>query len=164
MGRHPCENCGEEGWDYSETYCPQSIENIDLCTYWDGRDICPNCLVLKECIKCNKDGCQYCIVKHCDDCKAVVCTDCKALLDIKVKFSSCGHLKCDTRSGEEDYCLDCIRKQQKNKTEEDAQHDTILLKSILPNIKTYELKNYISGWIRSHDDLEVKQSSKKRKL
>ncbi len=71
MGRHPCERCGKEGWDYSETYCP----NSNSCEYWDGHDICPSCMIYTACSLCSRAGCSYCVRVHCTDCKMTVCTN-----------------------------------------------------------------------------------------
>lgn len=74
MGRHPCDRCGKEGWDYSETYCPNSQDG-GHCTYWDGCDICPSCMVYATCSLCAKEGCSYCVQEHCDECRVSVCTE-----------------------------------------------------------------------------------------
>jgi hypothetical protein len=54
MGRHPCNSCGKEGWDYSQQL--SEICHNGICTYWDGIDICPECMVYVDCERCGLSG------------------------------------------------------------------------------------------------------------
>ena len=38
MGRHPCERCRSEDWDYTETHCPN-----DACEYFYRKELCLEC-------------------------------------------------------------------------------------------------------------------------
>lgn len=66
MGRHPCESCGQEGWDYSDNYCPAKCGYAE-----DGTDICPDCMVEVECDVCGMRGCDSCVSDHECVCRAL---------------------------------------------------------------------------------------------
>jgi len=112
MGRHPCESCGDEGWDYSESYCPRAKHGCNYAT--DGIDICPDCMVYENCAVCDVKGCSNCVHDHKCIClttgkskdlvrceKSLVCgKHCQASLE-PVLFG-CGHYQCVAREDDEE--------------------------------------------------------------
>lgn len=166
MGRHPCESCGSEGWDYSETYCPQSIKDEELCTYWDGRDICPDCIEFVDCNRCEKQGCSFCIKKHCTKCEGNLCSECTNYKDGDVErkvgvvtFPACGHKSCNgflLLGKELDYCKPCSAKQKQLETQKQKvlekqleKEDAIVLFSVHSHFKSKSMKTVISNWLTS---------------
>ena len=60
MGRHPCNDCGDEGWDYSDQgLCERNGCDDMMC---DGTDLCEVCReehCESPCLFCD-ELCQYC--------------------------------------------------------------------------------------------------------
>mmetsp|Transcript_9756 Transcript_9756/g.19580 ORF Transcript_9756/g.19580 Transcript_9756/m.19580 type:complete len:191 (-) Transcript_9756:301-873(-) len=189
MGRHPCESCGEEGWDYCENLCPRE------CDYNDGRDICEKCFPgEKECSVqgCYTEGCGFCVEEHCQTCKHLVCPDCDE--EIEQRTFGCGHDGCtvleyvkpdedeEPEDGAADgavsedkvpaFCPKCVRAQEATRAEKSAKaavdqyrkdlpSDLALVESILSQVKTVELRALLVNWRGSAHQSE--SSNKKRK-
>jgi hypothetical protein len=178
MGRHPCDRCGEEGWDYSETYCPRSdVDDGGLCTYWDGCEICPDCMVLVSCDRCGTEGCDFCVKDHCPSpqpirkrghattavesvsskCHSNLCSTCNDHSVAQVAFPSCGHTACNgfVKVGAAlDYCQACTTlNTQKEKGSELAvqqqleSDDAIVLKTVQAQFKSESLKKTAANWL-----------------
>ena len=165
MGRHPCDVCGDEGWDYTDTYCANSGNGP--CDYWDGRDVCEECMVYVECGLCDREGCDHCIEMHCDDCQVYVCTS-KAIgggnkkskkeegeeekelpcMDSVIEDAKyeCGHTGCSTLPNKS-FCPKCFRKNQAEQHLVDQKHDLELMRTMRGQLKTCEAREFVGFYI-----------------
>lgn len=158
MGRHPCERCFSEEWGYSCQYCPADCDYAPNL----GIELCDRCLIERQCLKCEKSGCEFCIRPHCDSCKAKVCKKCKP--KIKPKDYACGDSMCDVLGAvdgdEEPACINCVRTSIRHAVRAKLAADVALVASIVDQCQTDELHDLLQKFINdAAPKLQSKQAA-----
>jgi hypothetical protein len=162
MGRHPCERCNSESWDYSEWSCPNAA-----CQLANGCDICEDCLFVCNCAVCAKDGCEFCLPPHCEDCRLHMCapvdatktnkkrerdefeSDCVSKVTKRV-FGLCGHEGCTVKANvEAEKCPKCQRNDAAQQRKQNLKDDVALLRDVVvPQLKSTEMREKMQKVIR----------------
>ena len=156
MGRHPCSECYQEGWDYTLHYC----DSNECPSYGNGVDICPDCFDGNECGTCDGTFCAECVEDvHCEDCGIKVCSSACMEMITRVSYP-CGHAVCVVDRPKD--CPTCKNEATQKAEAEIVAHDRLLLDSIFPQLKSSELKSACQTWMSKWDAVTA-ASDKKRK-
>ena len=184
-GCRPCEECGSIDWNYCSDPCPRECDRAGEEGVW----ICHDCTEILYCKCCGVDGCDGCVKTHCASCEQPVCDDCRD--KIKPITFGCGHQSCNVLvlkpQAEDDdeeeeagggaevhpHCPKCQRAHEKAAAElaaaaaakqyqEDLPGDIALVESILPQVKTSQLKQMLEHWMMGNPNPQAPASKKQR--